>query len=152
MLTEEELVHFSEELKHFLIVNGVHAEEWEKMNHEEPSKARDLVGLFSDSILQRVYEKLSFLEFRSSDSCMLFHLGKERIDLVSIQAKQGGNVDLSTPEGIHTALKEHAGQLAYFQTQKTYNATRELEIHRFLEQGCVPSSEEFWNNIQEVIQ
>lgn len=51
MLTEEELSHFSEELKHFLIVNGIHAEEWEMMNRQNPEKACELVGVFSDTVL-----------------------------------------------------------------------------------------------------
>ena len=29
---------------------------------------------------------------------------------------------------------------------------RELEIHRLLEQGCVLSTEDFWNALEKVIQ
>jgi len=39
ILTADELVHFEEELKQFLIVNGVHGDEWEKMNRETPERA-----------------------------------------------------------------------------------------------------------------
>jgi len=140
MLTDEELSHFSEELKQFLIVNGIHAEEWETMNQKNPEKAVELVGLFSDAVLQRVYENIKYLEFRSLDSCMLFHLGKEIIHLISIQIKSGATVNLSTPEGIHEALKQYPDSLSFFKTTKTYNAPREAEVHRFLSQGCVPSS------------
>lgn len=152
MLSEDELSHFSEELKHFLIVNGVHAEEWEKMNRDEPGKALELVGVFSDTVLQRVYENLKYLEFRTTDSCMLFYLGQELIHLISIQAKAGVPVDLSTPEGIHEALVNHPNALSFFKSTKTYHAPREEEIHRFLEQGCVPSTQDFWESMQEALR
>ena len=73
MLTADELVPFEEELKQFLIVNGVHGDEWEQMNRDTPEKAIELVELFSDTVLQKVYEKIEFLEFRSVDSCLVFH-------------------------------------------------------------------------------
>ena len=44
MLTTEELTHFEEDLKQFLIVNGVHGDEWEQMNRETPDKAVELVA------------------------------------------------------------------------------------------------------------
>lgn len=152
MLTDEELSHFSEELKKFLIVNGVHAEEWEMMNQKNPEKAVELVGLFSDAVLQRVYENIKYLEFRSPDSCMLFHLGKEIIHLISLQAKAGSAIDLSTPEGIHEALSKQSDSLSFFKTIKSYNSDREQEVHRFLEQGCVLSSQDFWESMQEALR
>lgn len=148
ILTDNELQHFSEELKHFLIVNGVHSEEWEKMNQESPEKAVELIGLFSDTVLQRVYENIKYLEFRSPDSCMLFYLGQEMIHLISIQSKSDLPADLSTPEGIHQALVQQPESLSFFKTTKTYNGQREEEVHRFLEQGCVPSTQDFWDSMQ----
>lgn len=97
MLSTEELAHFEEDLKQFLIVNGVHGDEWEQMNRETPEKAIELVGLFSDTVLQKVYEKIRFLEFRSADSCLVFHCLSDRMLLIAIQGTKP-EVDLSTPE------------------------------------------------------
>ena len=88
MLSDEELQLFEEDLKHFLIVNGVHGEEWEKMNQEHPEEAKNLVGLFSDTVLQKVYEKLKFLEHRTKSSCMVFQLKDNSIEMISINAKE----------------------------------------------------------------
>ena len=100
ILTTEELTHFEEDLKQFLIVNGVHGDEWERMNRETPDKAVELVALFSDTVLQKVYEKIRFLEFRSVDSCLVFHCLSDRMLLIAIQRTQP-DLDLSTPENIH---------------------------------------------------
>jgi len=151
LLTSEELEIFDEDLKHFLIVNGVHNEEWVEMNASDPEKARDLVALFSDTVLQKVYEKVRFLEHRTPTSCMVFHVLEEEIHLIAINAK-GDEVDLSTPEGIHEALLQKTNQLAFFQTTKKYNEIREMEIHALLQQGCVNSSEAFWMQLKKALE
>lgn len=152
MLTQEELQVFEEELKQFLIVNGVHGEEWEQMNQENVAQATQLVEMFSDTVLQKVYEKIMFIEHRTSTSCMVFKLNDDQIDLISINLKEGATVDLSTPEGIHEALSKHANQLTFFKTTKKYNKERELEIHELLEHGCVHSDQSFWALLNKVIE
>ena len=148
ILSDEELQHFEEDLKHFLIANGVHADEWETINKENPEKAIALVKLFSDSVLQKVYERIKFIEHRTQSSCMVFHMMEESIELISINVKEGCTADLSTPEKIHNALVHQANELTIFTTQKAYNKEREVEIHEMLEQGCVLSDEKFWNALK----
>ena len=79
MLTGEELEVLAEDLKHFLIVNGVHDDEWREMNVSDIAKATSLVQLFSDTVLQKVYEKIQFIEHRSETSCLVFKLEKDKI-------------------------------------------------------------------------
>lgn len=150
ILSNEELSHLDEELKQFLIVHGIHHEEWVEMNHKTPTAAVELVELFSDTVLQKVYEKIEFLEFRSTDSCIVFHYKLLELELFSINKKPNSTSDLSTPETIHQSLTHQADQLTYFRSAKKYTATRELEIHQALEQGCVVSSREFWESLQEL--
>ena len=150
LLTKEELEPLSQDFKAFLIVNGVHNEEWVKLNEEEPEKAAELVGLFSDAVLQIVYEKMRFAEFRSAESCMVFHFGADALELISLNRKPGSTCDLSTPESIHEALTKHPGELTWFKTQKPYTDSREKELHELLEQGCFVSSEEFWNALLQL--
>ena len=150
LLTQEELEIFAEDFKHFLIVNGVHNEEWEEMNKSDIPKAQTLVELFSDMVLQKVYEKLKFIEHRSETSCMVFKLNEENIDLISINAKDKGT-DLSTPESIHDAFINNPNGLSVFKTSKKYSKLREQEIHEMLMQGCVNSSEAFWILLEKTL-
>jgi hypothetical protein len=152
VLTSEELSHFDEDFKHFLIVNGIHAEAWLQLNSDEPQKALQLIELFSDTILQKVYEKISFLEFRSPDSCMVFQIKSGVIDLITIQKKENTTVDLSSPESIHDALINNSDKLTFFKSSKVHTGMREQEIHRMIEQGCVISTAEFWNSLSEAVQ
>lgn len=150
MLTDDELKAFEEDFKHFLIANGVSNEEWSEMNASNPGRALEMVGLFSDTVLQKVYEKIEFLEHRSLDSCMVFRAMKEEILLISINRKSD-KVDLSTPESIHDALQSQSNELSIFGTSKKYSKVRELEIHDMISQGCVPSSQDFWDALKQLI-
>lgn len=151
ILTNEELAPLAEDFKHFLIVNGVHTEEWIRINSNAPEKAAELVEIFSDTVLQKVYEKITHLEFRSPDSCIVFHFAPEKVALISIQKKENSVADFSTVDSIHAALTKETSSLQFFQTEKHYTATREQEIHRMLEQGCFVSSADFWKSLQEVV-
>ena len=150
MLTTEEMDIFDEDFKHFLITNGVSNETWLELNEKDIDAASQLVGIFSDSVLQKVYEKVKFIEHRSKGACMVFKLDPEEIELISVAAKND-TVDLSTPESIHDALLNHAGSLTIFKTKKAYSKEREQEIHTMLEQGCVNSSEVFWVSLEKVL-
>jgi hypothetical protein len=150
ILSQEELELLEDDLKAFLIVNGVHGDEWAEMNKSNPVKAVELVELFSDTVLQKVYDKVRFIEHRSQKSCMVFHLKDDKIELISINANSD-DVDLTTPESIHEALSKNAGSLSIFRTEKAYLKERAAEVHEMLEQGCVNSSEAFWYQLEKVI-
>ena len=147
ILTNEELAHLEEDFKQFLIVSGVHAEEWEEMNKTEISKAVQIVEIFSDTVLQKVYEKIKFVEFRSENSCIVFDCQEDKIELISIQGKSGIHVNLSTPESIHNELKKNFKNLQFHRSEKNYSSSREKELYDLLEQGCVVSSKEFWEQL-----
>lgn len=151
MLTEEEMKIFDEDFKHFMITNGVSNEEWLEMNQSDLKKATALVELFSDTVLQKVYEKLQFIEFRSEDSCMIFHCLKDKMELISLN-KKGGNADLSSPKTIHDSLRNNPEDLSIFKTDKAYNASREEEMHELFEKGCYVSSQEFWDALNVLMK
>lgn len=144
ILTKEEMEIFDEDFKHFMITNGVTNEEWIEMNQSDLEKATALVELFSDTVLQKVYEKLQFIEFRSEDACMVFHCKKENMELISLN-KKGGKADLSTPKTIHNSLTNYPDDLSIFKTEKNYTDSREKEMHQLFEKGCFVSSQEFWD-------
>lgn len=151
ILTDDELEVFAEDLKHFLIVNGVHTEEWEEINKNDKEKAVQLVELFSDNVLQIVYEKVKFIEHRSEKSCLVFQFNKENIEMISLTLKATSNSDLSTPESIHDVIVNRPNELQIFKTSKAYSKEREMEIHEMLQQGCVNSSEAFWVSLSKLI-
>lgn len=149
LLNKEEMEIFDKDFKHFLIANGVSNEEWVELNQNNIEKATQLVELFSDTIFQKVYEKIQFIEFRSPESCIVFNCLPDSIELISINRKSN-QVDLSTPESIHEALTKNTSEINYFKSSKKYNTLRELEVHQMIENGCFNSSEDFWNSLSQL--
>ena len=150
ILTKQEMEIFDEDFKHFLITNGVKNEEWLAMNQSDIEKATTLVELFSDTVLHKVYEKIEFIEFRSPDACMIFRCLPERMELISLNKKQGIS-DLSSPETIHEALSKSPEDLSIFKSEKEYSISREEEMHELFEKGCFVSSHEFWNALRVLV-
>jgi hypothetical protein len=150
ILNHEELSFFEEELKAFLIINGVDGDTWKKINENQPDKAIELVELFSDTVLEKIYSNIHYLEFRSKDSCIVFHVGEQESKLISIQTSSNENIDLSTPETIHEALQNKESKLNFFKQTKKHQKTREMEVHTLLESGCVPSAQAFWDALNLV--
>lgn len=149
MLSNEELHALEEDLKHFLIANGIDGDTWQRINDEEPEKAEELVGLFSDVVLQKVYEKLEYLELRTEQRCLVFHFEGDHAKLVVIEAPEGLN--LSSPESIQEALRDRLMDLGFYRSSKPYSQSREEEIHHWITQGCAASHAAFWTQVNQLI-
>ncbi len=151
ILTNEELSHLENDLKAFLIVNGVEGDSWEKLNISEPQKAIALVELFSDQVLQKVYEKVQYLEHRSEKSCLVFHCLSEEMKLIALQLKEESSASLASVESIHEALTLTPKDISFFTSQKKYSKNREEEIHQMISEGCVLSSEDFYSSLKKLV-
>jgi len=154
LLTHEELTLLEDELKQFLIVNGVEGDTWLKLNQNEPEKALKLVEIFSDNVFQKVYEKTEYLERPSADECYVFHFGKEKAELIAFKKKDKNDktFDLSSSESILDALQHHLADLDFFKSEKSYTKSREEEIHEMVQQGCLHSTKEFWYSLKSLVK
>lgn len=148
-LTDEELNHLEKELKQFLIVNYVYDAEWKELNQSAPDKALELIALFSDQVLHRVYEKITYLEKRSREACFVFKFDQEQVQALIMQSS-AEQLDLSTPENIHKALTTQLSALKFYKSSKAVKQTKEQEIHQLIEQGAVLSSADFWNELEKL--
>ncbi|HRO74935.1 MAG TPA: DUF6495 family protein [Crocinitomicaceae bacterium] len=154
ILKDEELASLEEQLKQFLIVNGIYDDEWKRINKEEPDKALDIIEIFSDYVLQIVYENTIYLEKRTPDTVFFFEYGETKANLIAFQKHDKTNAafDLSEASGVVDALKNHASELHFFQQEKPYTKTRELEIHDMFMNGCSKGTKEFWDLLKKVVE
>lgn len=154
ILSREELQSFDEQLKHFLIVNGVDGDRWKEINEKDPDLAIDLVELFSDQILQGAYENIAYLQKLTKDACYFFHYGKEKAELIIFRLNDttSENLDFSTMENLKMALFQHADKISFSHQEKTYTKEREMEIHEMITSGCRVFTEEFWKILKSVVK
>jgi len=147
-LSDVELKEFEEEFKHFLIANGVHAEEWEKLNNENPDRAIEIVGLFSDLILDKVYDKTEFLIHQDTKSIKAFKFFKENAVLIGVDYKGEGDL----PENdILKFLSENAADMLIYATSKTFSEeNRNKELHFLVQHGAFVTSHEVFDYLSKV--
>lgn len=151
MLKEDELIHFEDELKQFLIINGVSAEDWKRLNKNEPEKAIELVRLFSESVFSQLMERITHLEHRSPKQLLLFSCEKDTINLIGLRS-ESPEVDFSTTDSIHKSLQSHADKIVSFRQCKPYGKKREEELFEMTERGCLKSSAVFFEAVLKMVE
>ena len=73
-MTNTELESLSEEFIQFLVVQGIDDQMWRDINTKTPEKANDLVSVFSDTVLKKVYSKVKFMSFVSEQVFSIFKI------------------------------------------------------------------------------
>ena len=86
-LSKIELEALSEELIQFLVVQGIDDDLWRDINKKSPEKAEELVALFSDTVLQKVYSKVKYLSFVSEQVFSIFKINGEEMEAIVVKNK-----------------------------------------------------------------
>ena len=147
-LTDQELQEFEEEFKHFLIANGLHAEEWEKLNNEDPDKAIEVVGLFSNLILDKVYDKTNFIVHVDEKVLKAFKFYDDRAVLIGVDYKGVFNFP---DENILQFIAENGSEMLIYSTSKSFSKkNRNKEIHFLVKLGSNLSDGKIFDFLSEI--
>lgn len=136
LLTADELTELRPEFIKYLIVNGIAAEDWEKMTKSDPDEADKVVDLFSDVVFEGVMRKVKFLELRSKTDIKVFQCLEEQLVLVGMTCDDSA-ADFSNSQYLHSAMLTPPEGLKVYTTTKEYEKSRELEIFEMTEKGCL---------------
>lgn len=141
-LSNEELSELEKEFKHFLISNGVHTEEWERLNKTKSKKVTELVEMFSDIVLDKALKNIKFLEHATSQDIKSFKCDDDKMVLIGITSKNK-KIDFTKD-----SLADFADELDIFKTSKPYHNERELEVFELLQSGCSIIDEARFNKLE----
>ena len=144
MLTEEELNVLSDDFTQFLVVQGIPDESWRKMNLENKEKAIQLVEIFSDTVLAKVYSKIKYLSYVSDKVYSIFRINKDNINLILIKSTEP-TFDFKNENLIPEILSNHPDSWELYSSTKQLDEKLTDEIHKLVTQGCQISKEETWN-------
>ncbi len=147
LLNREELDEMQKEFIDFLVLNGIVAEDWEKMKKESPSEAEGIIGLFSDVIFESIMRKTQYLEYRTPQDLKAFHCMKDTIVLVGMTADGLDNVDFTNVEFIKNAMQDPPKGIKVYTSEKTYKKTRELEVFDLIQSGCTIADDKLFKAI-----
>tara|TARA_B100000768_G_C11162973_1_gene325369 strand:+ start:380 stop:871 length:492 start_codon:yes stop_codon:yes gene_type:complete len=142
-LSKIELEALSEELIQFLVVQGIDDDLWREINKESPENAEELIVLFSDTVLQKVYSKVEYLSFVSEQVFSIFRIDGEDMEAIVIKNKSKADAFENLQSVIDRTTKSTKGY-------EIFSAKRSLgdqildEIHTLTEKGCLVADQEIW--------
>ncbi len=143
-LTDKELKELEHEFKQFLILNNVYNEEWVKLNKNKDKKVLHLVEKFSDIVMEKALQKISFLEHIDPTGIKVFYCKKDEIALIGINTANK-KIDFKTYN-----FEANNKDLTIFKVNKKYIKQREQEIFELLNSGCAIIKEEKYHKFELV--
>lgn len=146
-LTKEELETLEEDFIQFLASNHVTAKDWTSYKENKPEKVEELIGLFSDIVLEKVFSKMDYLQHRTKDTIRVFHCQEDKISMTGLQITDPSK-DLTNPADL-AVLADPAslsGSVKVFQVDKEYAQERADEVFGMLyKDGCQPASKSMFD-------
>jgi hypothetical protein len=134
-LTIDELKELEKEFIEFLVVNGIAADDWEKIKKESEAKADSIVDQFSTVVFNSIFLKNQFLDYVSETEIKCFHFLDEEVVLVGMKSDVEG---LDLREANQEELRKH--KFDVYTTNKKYLKSREEEMFDLVEKGAVLSN------------
>jgi hypothetical protein len=150
VLSDTELKTLEEDLIQFLVVNHVYGDDWAKMNTENPSQAQKLIALFSDLVLEKVYNKVDFLERKLPKQISICKLDALRGDMLTIES-QDPSIDLRLPADYAALAAMNPSPIEVFKGEKQWKQDKADEVFLLLNHGFSPTTSNEWDEILNLL-
>ena len=151
-LKREELEPLEQEFIHFLATHQITAQEWVQLKETEHEKVYELIDIFSDIVLEKVYNQIEYLQHRTKDTIRVFHCQDEKITMTGLQITDPER-DLTNPADVALLSQPNGiqGTVKIFQMEKEYQQGRPDEVFQMMHRdGCQPASASMFNALIEM--
>lgn len=141
-LSLEELEELKDDFVRFLASNQVTAPDWERIKNDDPEKTGALIGLFSDLVFEQVLARAAYLEYRTPQDLKTFHCLPEKIIMLGLMVDEGAGIDFTKNQDaaeMSALLQSSGASLKLYSAEKSYTGSREEELFRMMEHGCLIS-------------
>lgn len=145
LLFKEELEELQPEFIQYLSSNGIDADKWKSIMANEKEEMDAHISVFSDIVLQKALEKISYLEFRSEKDLKVFHFDKDEAFFIGLKSE---TINL---EQLDLMKKEQLKEIDLFRANKKYDSSREKEIFELLNNGCTVSEGALYYQLKKMI-
>ncbi|MEM1124887.1 MAG: DUF6495 family protein [Bacteroidota bacterium] len=144
-LTNEELTELERDFVKFLAANHITADDWVKLKDTNMDKVEELIGIYSDIVFDKTFEKVEYLEFMTPHDIKTFHCQADKMVMMGIAVAKESGVDFTqndTAQDIMATLKKAEAEISIYTAEKAYNnGHREKELFQMMESGCLISKE-----------
>jgi hypothetical protein len=132
-LSSEELFALETEFKQFLVVHEQYDEEWRNLAENHPEKAEQFIELFSDLVLEKVYNQVSFLVHFSHGMVSFFDMRND--PLKAYQIKCPAHLSLQNETQLETLVNKHFDDLHFYFGEKNMITEKAVEVFDLIRKG-----------------
>ena len=132
-LSTDELYKLEKEFVDFLVVNGITADEWERLKENKADVADAIIDHFSDVVWESVLRKCNYLEQISENSIYSFHCMENEVELIKVYTDKSVDMN-STP--FNDLFSNNELDWKIQKASKAYSQKREIELFRMIENGA----------------
>jgi hypothetical protein len=141
-LSSDELFSLETEFKQFLVVHELYDEEWRLLAENEPQKAEHFIELFSDLVLGRVYNQVSFLVHFSNTMVSFFDMRNNPLKAYHIKCSE--DLSLQNEDDIQQVLRDHFDQLQFYTGEKQLVKEKADEVFDLISKGSESCEEGYF--------
>ena len=133
LLSSDELKALEKEFVEYLVVNGITADEWERLKKEENDKALQITDLFSDVVVEGALRKIKFINLYTSETVQAIQCLEDRMIMMAVK-REDETLDLLTRTAFELRdIKE--GRISIYKGQKKYDSERQKVIFDMTQKG-----------------
>jgi len=125
-----------------LVIHALYDEEWRLLAEENPEKAEQFIELFSDLVLEKVYNQVSFLVHFSSTMVSFFDMRNNPLKAYHIKCTEG--LSLQNENDIQQVLLEHFNQLQFYTGEKQLVKDKAEEVFDLIKKGSESCEETYF--------
>jgi len=145
LLTNDELNSLEKDFIDYLVLNGIDADQWQKMKKENIEAANKTIDLFSDVVFEKILRQTKYLKKIEAYNIMFVKCNDGEMEMIAIRAvnKQISFLTQSTFD-LNKILKKSE----LISGNKQYKLNRQMEIFKMIENGYEIDDGENFNKIK----
>lgn len=149
-LTEEELEILKDDFIKFLASNTVTASDWVNIKENKQEEAHELIEMFSDIVMEKVYSKVNLLETREKNSLLVFKFDGDLMTILGINTADT-SVDFANAQ--LDQIDFSTITITGFRTSKVLEkGQKEVEVHQLIEAGSLVGNEQLFKILDQIIE
>lgn len=153
-LTREELESLEQDFVQFLATHQITAQEWLQLKADQSDKVYELIDVFSDIVLEKVFSQIEYLQHRTKDTIRVFYCQADKITMTGLHINDPSR-DLTNPADVALLSQPDGiqGSVKVFQLEKNYQQERPDEVFQMLyRDGCQPASAAMFDALVDMYQ
>jgi Family of unknown function (DUF6495) len=149
LLSLEELAALEQDFVRFLASQSIPGSDWEKIKSYQPQRREELLGLFSDLVLERALNNIEYIEFRTPNDLKTFFYDQEMAYLQGVSI-ENPSIDFTKKVDIQAILKDKKNKIHTYKLSKSYQQERNVELFALLQQGALVSDGVLYRVLMEL--